>query len=298
MNRRRVAAWQRKMRSRKENLPEPYTTETACYLTLALFEEKFDLDEKVHTWAWLGWGAEKMNDLLRKNKAKTPTDKTSITTIIDDYEGPLDVHPDQILLRTSMRKSQKKRGEYIFPPVTAPQEPYPACPGGKKPVIGFCGALYPTAPWRKPLIDHLTQDPRIVTDFIPRNGFWNGGDGGTVGDKSLVADFKENMKNSQFTVCCRGGGNFSFRFYETLAAGRIPALLDDDTCLPFEEDIDYSKIIVIGKTPQQVADGIWRVWRSGDVEAMQTRCAQVSKEFLQQPNYSKKLLEQLKKDGY
>jgi len=297
--RKQVKAWWEKKRSSEErSLPEPYTADTSNYLTPTPFKEKFDLDKKVHTWAWLGWGAVKMNELLRENKAKTPTGKTSITAIIDDYEGPLDVHPDQILLRTSMRKSQRKRGEYTLPPTTSPREPYPVCPGGKRPLVGFCGALYPSTPWRKPLIDQLTQDTRIATKFILRKGFWNGGNGGTIGDKTLIRDFQKNIEETQFTVCCRGGGNFSFRFYETLAAGRIPVLTEDDISLPFEEYIDYSKIIVIGKTPGQVANGIWKVWRSGDVEAMQRRCAEISKEFLQRPNYSVKLLEQLTKDGY
>jgi hypothetical protein len=294
----KVIAWHKGRRDFFEKLPEPYTTNTRAHLTPELFKECFNLDDKVYHWGWQHRAATLMNKRLRENKLKAPGNKTSMTIIVDDYEGPLEVNPKQILLRTSMRKSQRNRGEYIFPATTAPRQPHPTCPGGMRPVVGFCGALYPRQPWRKPLIDQLTADPRIVTNFVLRKGFWNQGAGGTIGDKSLVVDFEENMKNSQFTVCCRGSGNFSFRFYETLAAGRIPALLDDDTCLPFEEYIDYSKIIVIGKTPQQVADGIWKVWRSGDVEAMQTRCAQVSKEFLQQPNYSKKLLEQLKKDGY
>jgi len=47
------------------------------------------------------------------------------------------------------------------------------------------------------------------------------------------------------TVCCpRGAGLNSFRFFETLAAGRIPILISDDCVLPMEDRIDYKKLIL------------------------------------------------------
>ncbi len=47
------------------------------------------------------------------------------------------------------------------------------------------------------------------------------------------------------TVCCpRGAGLNSFRFFETLASGRIPILISDECVLPFEDRIDYKNLIL------------------------------------------------------
>jgi hypothetical protein len=47
------------------------------------------------------------------------------------------------------------------------------------------------------------------------------------------------------TVCCpRGAGLNSIRFFETLAAGRIPILISDDCRLPLEDVIDYDRFIL------------------------------------------------------
>ncbi len=43
----------------------------------------------------------------------------------------------------------------------------------------------------------------------------------------------------------RGIGNFSVRFYETLAVGRIPVLLDTDCLLPLDKIINWEKHCVI-----------------------------------------------------
>ena len=50
--------------------------------------------------------------------------------------------------------------------------------------------------------------------------------------------------NSNYTVCMRGGGNFSVRFYETLALGRIPIFINTDCILPFDEMIKYKDYMV------------------------------------------------------
>ena len=49
---------------------------------------------------------------------------------------------------------------------------------------------------------------------------------------------------SKFVLCPRGFGLSSVRFFETLAFGRIPVLISDDTKLPLEEKIDYDKFII------------------------------------------------------
>jgi hypothetical protein len=54
-------------------------------------------------------------------------------------------------------------------------------------------------------------------------------------------EFVDNIQNNLYTLCVRGGGNYSFRLSETLMMGRIPILVDSDCILPFENEIPYKQ---------------------------------------------------------
>jgi hypothetical protein len=62
----------------------------------------------------------------------------------------------------------------------------------------------------------------------------------TISPKSK-SEFIENIESNLYTLCCRGGGNFSFRLSETFMMGRIPVLFDTDCIFPFEDKIPYKK---------------------------------------------------------
>jgi hypothetical protein len=53
-------------------------------------------------------------------------------------------------------------------------------------------------------------------------------------------EFEDNMNGNLFTLCYRGRGNFSVRFYETLMRGRIPIQINSSSIFPYEDEIDYS----------------------------------------------------------
>lgn len=60
-------------------------------------------------------------------------------------------------------------------------------------------------------------------------------------ENSVRAAFWSNIFNSDYTLCIRGGGNFSYRFYEVLAAGRIPLFVNTRCVLPFDNEIDWRR---------------------------------------------------------
>jgi len=62
--------------------------------------------------------------------------------------------------------------------------------------------------------------------------------------KEIERNYCGLMQMSKFVLCPRGFGLSSVRFFETLAFGRIPVLISDDTKLPLEEEIDYDKFII------------------------------------------------------
>ena len=106
--------------------------------------------------------------------------------------------------------------------------------------------FYPSSFFRFKYLNILKDSPRISCDFILRNQYRAGVK--TEADKHRTSfEFFKNIHDSPYTFCMRGGGNFSVRFYETLAMGRIPILIDTDCQLPFFENINWNKHCLIVK---------------------------------------------------
>jgi hypothetical protein len=56
--------------------------------------------------------------------------------------------------------------------------------------------------------------------------------------------YAQNMAGSDYILCCRGYGNYSWRFYETLSCGKIPVFIDSDCILPYDFELDWKKYCV------------------------------------------------------
>jgi hypothetical protein len=87
--------------------------------------------------------------------------------------------------------------------------------------------------------------PDVRTNFICRNSFFGGTQGRFHHDVkaqyNVWQEFLHNVLDSDYTICVRGAGNFSYRFYEVLAAGRIPVFINTKCVLPFEDEIDWKR---------------------------------------------------------
>ncbi len=90
----------------------------------------------------------------------------------------------------------------------------------------------------------LSKSSGIKTNFIQRERpvFFNEPDLNLL--KKLRMEFLQNMIESDYVFCCRGSGNYSFRFYEALSCGRIPVFIDTDCVLPYDFEIDWKKYCV------------------------------------------------------
>lgn len=147
---------------------------------------------------------------------------------------------------------------------------------GNSPVVGFCGqahssvvgnamsvgrtfirnmkyhlklsvnepqSLYPTSYLRDRILSLLDTSPHVTTDFIKRKKYR----AGVLSDADRWQTgmaFYENINNTDYTMCVRGGGNFSVRLYETLAMGRIPLFVNTDCILPLADSVDWKKHVV------------------------------------------------------
>lgn len=94
----------------------------------------------------------------------------------------------------------------------------------------------------------VETSPSIDANLILREQFWNGAfDPGAV-DWTKVQktrrEYLQNMVESDYVLCTRGAGNFSYRLYEALSCGRIPILVDTDCVLPYQSEIDWKTYCV------------------------------------------------------
>lgn len=103
-------------------------------------------------------------------------------------------------------------------------------------------SFYNAAGKRFAYLKQLEASKDILTDFIHRDEYRAGAQ--TEAQKQQTTkEFFENLNNSPYTFCLRGAGNFSIRFYESLACGRIPVLVDTDVQLPLESIINWDNHI-------------------------------------------------------
>lgn len=100
--------------------------------------------------------------------------------------------------------------------------------------------FYPSSIKRAKYLKYLHSISGIQTNFIFRDKYRAGIK--IEEDKAeTTKEFFKNIYENPYTFCMRGGGNFSVRFYETLAVGRIPVLLNTDCLLPLDNLINWQE---------------------------------------------------------
>ncbi len=107
-------------------------------------------------------------------------------------------------------------------------------------------AFYPSGVKRAKYLNMLNKEKRLTTNFILRSAYRAGVKTKEERDQTTAA-FYQNIYDNAYTFCMRGAGNFSVRFYETLAVGRVPILIDTDCKLPLSHKIEWNKHCLIIK---------------------------------------------------
>ncbi|MFC5195473.1 exostosin family protein [Bizionia hallyeonensis] len=103
----------------------------------------------------------------------------------------------------------------------------------------FIAAPYFRYQCLKPMMQHSG----ITDHFIMRTSYRAGARSHKERETSTL-EFYNNIQESDYVMCVRGAGNFSTRFYETLAMGRIPIYVHTDGLLPLSDTIDWKKHVV------------------------------------------------------
>jgi hypothetical protein len=134
-----------------------------------------------------------------------------------------------------------------------------------RPRVGFCGYVGTAASRmafrllgasqkadglgiRAAVLAALRRDPRIDCDFLTRATYL-GHSIFAAHDRShpLVGardTFMANLFRSPYNLAIRGKGNHSVRFYEILAAGRIPLFVNTNCVLPLEHEIGWRDHVI------------------------------------------------------
>ena len=141
--------------------------------------------------------------------------------------------------------------------------------------VGFCGAM--THSVRLAACRALIKSNDIKVNIKLRKQIHLGYE--LKDRRSNRNEFLDIMRNNVYQLCCRGGGNFSHRFYETLACGRIPVVVDTDIPLP---DIgeDWSNYIVMADNVGVLPNKLTEWHNNHDVVDMQVRCRRLWEERL------------------
>jgi hypothetical protein len=200
------------------------------------------------------------------------------TMVVFNGADPTEPPPiDAVAFRTSIIRSRRRPNEFAFPAwsedflvhyLDGALRPRPR---QRRPVIGFCGNTLggrPTSTLGGRIRGHLggrgtqalrglsgdhprvlallalDRDRRLQSNFVPRDTFWAGALGDSASLMKARHEYVRNMLESDYVLCVRGNGNFSYRLYETLSMGRIPIFVDTDCVLPLDFEIDWRSLCV------------------------------------------------------
>lgn len=62
------------------------------------------------------------------------------------------------------------------------------------------------------------------------------------------------------------------RFYQTLSAGIKPILTNTDMIFPFEDEIEWHSIVIIGENENDVINKVLDWWKNRNIEEIQIKC--------------------------
>jgi len=109
----------------------------------------------------------------------------------------------------------------------------------------YTGPIIPPTFIRRKVLNIIEEkSDKIYSVFIRRSKYQGGMSKGDDSFESIRKEFYQNINYTDYTLCIRGTGNFSTRFYETLALGKIPIFINTDCILPFSDIINWKEHLV------------------------------------------------------
>ena len=242
-------------------------------------------------------------NLYRKRlKKKHPvlSKKTMVFLHIADFAFPYETDGNTIIVRCSVNRTTMQKTDIVMP-AKIPYEEWKGPQRDIKPSIGFCGCPY-THKDRQAVLRDLEQLKLIHLDTNFTQYFYNHIDKHFKHNykhipeemidskvKNIKSDLKQKfikiLDENIFSLCPRGRGNYSVRFYETLRAGRIPVMVDSDQVFPCEDIIDWDDIVICAKNTEEMVQKMYDWLEHRDIIEVQKRCREVWETHLYFPKF-------------
>ena len=182
-----------------------------------------------------------------------------------------------MVLRTSLDRARCEARDVALPAWIADPAPQPPRPYRPRATVGFCGQAYPldlpahrvdkrAKFYGRVALTHLGVIERLGKHpaFTPRPRAVRALAGATEVDADVVLrpsmtrldldtelehrlydEFVASLAESDYVLTVRGEGNYSYRLYEALAAGRLPVYVDTDAVLPLESLVPWDELCVV-----------------------------------------------------
>lgn len=262
---------------------EPFEHDTVPLALLAhMPHERTDRDQAdVIVCTQLPWGSIDHTHTQSVLTSYAMSDKKILVCLLSDDSDPFEIPPTVLLFRTGMYRSRKHPQEHLLPYVWVHEElrmrpeehPFMPCRiPSRKPWIGFRGLLHPC---RMNQITLVKSSPRVSSKIILLTQYW----AGAPGHPDVIRPYLQNINDTHFTLCGRGAGNFSARFYHTLALGRIPIVADTDMVFPLEDRIPWDDRIVRCQEADIVSATV-SFWHQHDMAEAQRSCHDIYARWL------------------
>lgn len=155
--------------------------------------------------------------------------------------------------------------------------------GVKDPTLIFPTPINIGVILRKQAMEIIQNDSRIECNFIVNDRYFYQHGQPTQNDKR--EKYMESIRDTHYVLTIRGSGNYSIRLFETLAAGRIPVMIDSNQHLPFEDLVPWKElgVWVPFEKFEQVGDYIFEFHENNGDRGFITatsRASQIFEKFL------------------
>jgi len=179
--------------------------------------------------------------------------------------------------RTVVFLASRKTGRGIDVPLLSSPHRLPRRKPEKKYLASFVGN-----PASHPVRKRMFRKLRGKKQFFLRAG--------NRGEKFFV----HKTLQSYASLCPRGQGGSSFRFFESLQLGVVPVMIGDRDTRPFKKDINWKEVSFYVRTPEQAAAVLLKADKS-KLLAMGSRGARLWKSKLSYRKWCKFALRELRR---
>lgn len=214
--------------------------------------------------------------------------KKIIFFLISSIDNTFNIPYNVLFIRTCLLKSNRKINEFSLPIMwnLYNENKFKSIKITNFPIIGYYGK---TNKFNENLIKTFQKTDNIITNFNFKSELELDSDLNNQIDIIEENNLIKNIEDSHFYLCIKENSNFPSKLYKVLSLGRIPIILDNNFYLPYEEEINWSDIAIIGKDEKEIINKLKIWWIEKDIISIQNKCKEVSNKYFNINTYLENL---------